>query len=276
MTGLQDDQGLKSNHVHPVHPVQIQLTYSIPLRASVLNQASAHTRSSHEAVRCSSTRCSHPSRPWRIAPVLLPADRPDRRARARPGGRSPWRTTAWSPPATRSPHRSGSTCSRRAATRSMRPSPPTPRWALMEPMSCGIGGDLFAIVWDAKTQKLYGLNASGRAPCKATLAVLQGQGAEGDPDHRPAAAGRSPAASTAGTSCAASSARCRSRTCSPRASTTPRRAFPVPRGHRRLLARRSNEAEGRRMRATVVSARTASAPRAGEVFKNPTWRARTR
>jgi gamma-glutamyltranspeptidase/glutathione hydrolase len=35
---------------------------------------------------------------------------------------------------------------------------------LMEPMSCGIGGDLFAIVWDAKTQRLYGLNASGRAP----------------------------------------------------------------------------------------------------------------
>src|SRR5262245_65705100 len=35
---------------------------------------------------------------------------------------------------------------------------------LMEPMSCGIGGDLYAIVWDARTQKLYGLNASGRAP----------------------------------------------------------------------------------------------------------------
>src|SRR5260370_31382887 len=41
---------------------------------------------------------------------------------------------------------------------------------LMEPMSCGIGGDLYAIVWDAKTQKLYGLNASGRSPYAATRA----------------------------------------------------------------------------------------------------------
>src|SRR5437660_1745514 len=38
---------------------------------------------------------------------------------------------------------------------------------LMEPMSCGVGGDLFAIVWDAKSQKLYGLNASGRSPYSA-------------------------------------------------------------------------------------------------------------
>ena len=35
---------------------------------------------------------------------------------------------------------------------------------LMEPTGNGIGGDLFAIVWDAKSQKLYGLNASGRSP----------------------------------------------------------------------------------------------------------------
>lgn len=44
---------------------------------------------------------------------------------------------------------------------------------LMEPTSCGIGGDLYAIVWDAKAQKLYGLNASGRAPGKATLAYFK-------------------------------------------------------------------------------------------------------
>ncbi len=40
---------------------------------------------------------------------------------------------------------------------------------LMEPTGCGIGGDLFAIVWDAKTQKLHGLNASGRSPKDLTL-----------------------------------------------------------------------------------------------------------
>ena len=40
---------------------------------------------------------------------------------------------------------------------------------LMEPIANGIGGDLFAIVWDAKSQKLYGLNASGRCPELLTI-----------------------------------------------------------------------------------------------------------
>ena len=36
--------------------------------------------------------------------------------------------------------------------------------AVVEPMSCGPGGDLFAIAWIEKEKKLYGLNASGRSP----------------------------------------------------------------------------------------------------------------
>jgi len=47
---------------------------------------------------------------------------------------------------------------------------------LMEPMSCGIGGDLFAIVWDNKTGKLHGLNASGRSPYKATREFYAAKG----------------------------------------------------------------------------------------------------
>ncbi|MTB52850.1 gamma-glutamyltransferase [Lewinella sp. W8] len=49
---------------------------------------------------------------------------------------------------------------------------------LMEPTGCGIGGDLFAIVWDAKTQQVYGLNASGRSPRALTLEYFQEQGME--------------------------------------------------------------------------------------------------
>ena len=38
-----------------------------------------------------------------------------------------------------------------------------------DPGMNGIGGDLFAIVWDAETQQLYGLNASGKSPQKMTI-----------------------------------------------------------------------------------------------------------
>ncbi|HCT31435.1 MAG TPA: gamma-glutamyltransferase [Bacteroidales bacterium] len=47
---------------------------------------------------------------------------------------------------------------------------------LVEPTGSGIGGDLFAIVWDAKTQKLYGLNASGRSPKSLSLAYFKEKG----------------------------------------------------------------------------------------------------
>jgi gamma-glutamyltranspeptidase/glutathione hydrolase len=43
---------------------------------------------------------------------------------------------------------------------------------VVEPMSCGIGGDLFAIVWNAESQSLYGFNGSGRSPYSLTRQVF--------------------------------------------------------------------------------------------------------
>jgi len=50
-----------------------------------------------------------------------------------------------------------------------------------EPMMNGIGGDLFALYWDAKTGKLYGLNASGWAPQGLTISHLKAIGATSMP-----------------------------------------------------------------------------------------------
>src|SRR5262249_10280910 len=54
-----------------------------------------------------------------------------------------------------------------------------------EPMSCGLGGDLFAIVWDAKTKKLYGLNASSRSPRGLTLEEFKHRNIKYIPSHGP-------------------------------------------------------------------------------------------
>ncbi len=56
---------------------------------------------------------------------------------------------------------------------------------LTEPTGSGIGGDLFAIVWDAKTQRLYGLNASGRSPYALTLKHFRDEGLESIPPYGP-------------------------------------------------------------------------------------------
>lgn len=56
---------------------------------------------------------------------------------------------------------------------------------LMEPTGCGIGGDLFAIVWDAERKELAGLNASGRAPALMTLDYFREQGLDSIPPYGP-------------------------------------------------------------------------------------------
>lgn len=58
---------------------------------------------------------------------------------------------------------------------------------LMEPASCGIGGDLFAILWLEKDRSLHGLNASGRAPAAWTLEQAQKLGLDSIPQRSPLA-----------------------------------------------------------------------------------------
>ena len=56
---------------------------------------------------------------------------------------------------------------------------------LVEPTGNGMGGDLFAIVWDAETKKLHGLNASGRSPKSLTLEYFKEKGYDEIPSHGP-------------------------------------------------------------------------------------------
>ncbi|WP_440224634.1 gamma-glutamyltransferase [Dokdonella sp. MW10] len=56
---------------------------------------------------------------------------------------------------------------------------------LMEPTGNGIGGDLFAIVWDAKTKKLHGYNGSGRSPKALTLQWFKDNGHTKIPPYGP-------------------------------------------------------------------------------------------
>jgi gamma-glutamyltranspeptidase/glutathione hydrolase len=56
---------------------------------------------------------------------------------------------------------------------------------LMEPTGCGIGGDLFAIVWDANKKELTGTNGSGRSPQLLTLQHFKEQGLDRIPKRGP-------------------------------------------------------------------------------------------
>jgi gamma-glutamyltranspeptidase/glutathione hydrolase len=82
--------------------------------------------------------------------------------------------------------------------------------ALMEPVACGPGGDLFALVWDPTTGALHGLFGQRRR--------LTPTGSRRSPTARsrstPPTRGPCPGAPTAGSSCTRRFAGCRSPTCS--------------------------------------------------------------
>ena len=56
---------------------------------------------------------------------------------------------------------------------------------VVEPMMDGVGGDLFAIIWDAKTKRLHGLNASGRSPNALTPEIFRARGLKSIPGNGP-------------------------------------------------------------------------------------------
>ena len=56
---------------------------------------------------------------------------------------------------------------------------------LVEPTGCGIGGDLFAIVWDAESKKLYGLNSSGPSPMAMDIDFIKDKGLDKIPAYGP-------------------------------------------------------------------------------------------
>lgn len=56
---------------------------------------------------------------------------------------------------------------------------------LVEPMSSGMGGDIFAMVWDAKTKKLHGLNGSGRSPYALSFDYFKSHDITKIPQHGP-------------------------------------------------------------------------------------------
>ena len=110
--------------------------------------------------------------------------------------RKPARLSGWEPP-----------FSPRAAMRLMPQWRRTPALGVVAPMMNGIGGDLFVIVYEAKTGRLYGLNASGWSPAGLTAEYLLRQGLTEMPRMK-STPSRSPVRWMAGTSfCGALAAR---------------------------------------------------------------------
>ena len=139
---------------------------------------------------------------------------------------------------------------------------------LMEPVSNGVGGDLFAIVWDAKTKKLYGYNGSGRSPKSLTLKWFQDHGYKAIPPLGPLpvnvpGCGRRLVRAARALRQAADEGRSRA------AIALRARRLPGDRADRVLLEPRRCRAWRNSPASPSSSRSTASAPAKGEIWKNP-------
>ena len=140
---------------------------------------------------------------------------------------------------------------------------------VVAPMLNGIGGDLFAIVYDAKSGKLYGLNASGWAPAGLSIDFLQEQGLARDAATRHLlrdGAGRGGRMAEA-----ARPLRQQEILRSPRrpAIRIAEEGFPVTEWIARTVARQCRAAAAPTMRRRRRACLIGRAPRVGEVFRNP-------
>jgi gamma-glutamyltranspeptidase / glutathione hydrolase len=138
---------------------------------------------------------------------------------------------------------------------------------VVEPMSTGIGGDAFALHWDAAARRLSALNASGRSGSNASAATLRAQGL----DRIPLAGGRSITVPGAVSGWAALLERCGSwplKKCLAPAIETAKHGFPVTEiiaaGWEKLTEKLRSNPE-----AAKVYLAGGRAPRAGEIFRNP-------
>src|SRR6267143_1404935 len=145
---------------------------------------------------------------------------------------------------------------------------------LMEPTSNGIGGDLFAMVYLAKEDKLYGINASVWSPAGMTVELLKSKGIEGELPYRGVYTVTVPGAVAGWAALHQRFGRLPLATDLAPAIWYAENGFPVMEVTAELWSHSVQMlGEDPESRATFLTG--GRSPRAGETFRTPTWRGRS-